>query len=266
MTSPDPIRLLDSPDMAASLRADLAQAGNVAVTGLDKTAGLSALQAAIAAEGVTAAAATAASGSMLSKVALGGLIVAGLGVATWAATRPDPTPPPAVQAPVASAPTAVAEAEVPPPPELEPAPVVAAPTDVRTHAAEPDPDPDPDPEPEVEAEAEAEAPSKARPRKKKKVEASVPEEPLESAVLREARMVREARKLLGVNAGRALALTREAADEFPRGQLVEEREAIAIRALAKLGRRDAAQTRADRFLKKYGSGPHAEAVRRAIAD
>ena len=264
MTSSDPIRLLDSPDMAASLRADLAQAGNVAVTGLDKTAGLSALQAAIAAEGAAAATATAASGSMLGKLAVGGLIVAGLGVAAWAATRPDPTPPPAVEAPAVSAPTAVAEAEVPPPPQLEPAPVVAAPTDVdaHTHAAEPEVEAEP------EAEAEVAAPSKVRPhpRKKKKVETPVPEEPAESAVLREARMVREARKLLGVNPSRALALTREAADEFPRGQLVEEREAIAIRALAKLGRRDAAQARADRFLKKHGSGPHAEAVRRAIAD
>ena len=41
--------------------------------------------------------------------------------------------------------------------------------------------------------------------------------------------------------------------DFPHGQLVEEREAIAIQALARLGRADEAWTRASRFHRRY---PH----------
>lgn len=49
----------------------------------------------------------------------------------------------------------------------------------------------------------------------------------------------------------ALAVTEEHARKFPRGALVQEREAIAVRALILLGRRDEARTRIDRFRERF---------------
>ncbi len=43
----------------------------------------------------------------------------------------------------------------------------------------------------------------------------------------------------------------EAARDFQRGTLSEEREALAVRALAQAGRRDEAATRAARFKVRY---------------
>jgi hypothetical protein len=49
----------------------------------------------------------------------------------------------------------------------------------------------------------------------------------------------------------ALAATREHERRFPSGLLVQEREAMAVRALLLLGRRDEARARTDRFRARY---------------
>jgi hypothetical protein len=49
----------------------------------------------------------------------------------------------------------------------------------------------------------------------------------------------------------ALSLLSEHETRFPRGQLTEEREALRIEALVRLGRRDEARTRAARFRAAY---------------
>ena len=49
----------------------------------------------------------------------------------------------------------------------------------------------------------------------------------------------------------ALALTREHLAQFPNGAHAEERDRIAIEALARLGRRDRARAAADRFFMRY---------------
>ena len=95
--------------------------------------------------------------------------------------------------------------------------------------------------------------------------ATQPAEPSVDDVLREARMVAQARASLAKDPSRALELTEQAEEEFPQGQLVEERRALAIRALAALGRHEQARRRADEFLARFGRGAHAEAVRRAVA-
>ena len=60
----------------------------------------------------------------------------------------------------------------------------------------------------------------------------------------------------------ALALADEHARTFGTGRLAQEREVIAIQALSKLGRFDAARARAQRFLNQYSNSPYANDVAR----
>ena len=257
MTSSDPTRLFDDPQVAASLRGDLAHAKAATVQGLDHAAGVAGLQAAIAAE--AGAATGAASGmSTFSKVAIAILLIGGAGVAVWGATRGHDV----VEPEVASA-TSIGDAS-PRAPSIEPAPApVVEPTPVEPPAAPVVVADEPTPE-EEDASEDVESAKVSRPRATK-LRKPVAEGDATDRVLREAQLVADARDALGRDPNAALTVVQQAAREFPNGQLVEEREAIAIRALAKLGRTEAAQARAERFLARFGSGPHAEAVRRAIS-
>jgi len=62
----------------------------------------------------------------------------------------------------------------------------------------------------------------------------------------------------------ALAVARDHEQRCPDGLLVQERERIAIEALAKLGRVDAARARARAFEERYPSSPHLRRVRQVI--
>jgi hypothetical protein len=66
-------------------------------------------------------------------------------------------------------------------------------------------------------------------------------------------LLRDARATLPVDPAEALAITERHRAAFPRGSLGQEREIIAITALVKLGRADAARQRAEGFRKAY---PH----------
>lgn len=69
-----------------------------------------------------------------------------------------------------------------------------------------------------------------------------------SSLAAERALLDDARGALGAgDAGKALALADEHGRRFPRAQLGEEREAIAIQALVALGRNDEAKARAARF-------------------
>lgn len=72
----------------------------------------------------------------------------------------------------------------------------------------------------------------------------------------EHRLLRAARASLDRDPRRSLALTEEHRRRFPRGMLVQEREVIAIEALAKLGKSDSARSRADQFAEDYPDSPH----------
>ncbi len=63
------------------------------------------------------------------------------------------------------------------------------------------------------------------------------------------------------DAAGALAATRTHGRRFPHGALAPERESLAIAALCALGRRDAARSRAQRFLEQHPTSPLAPAVR-----
>ena len=59
----------------------------------------------------------------------------------------------------------------------------------------------------------------------------------------------------------ALTTLATAQQRHPNGVLGQEREVLAIEALAQLGNREAASTRAKAFLKAFPTSPHAEHVR-----
>ncbi|AKV00443.1 hypothetical protein AKJ09_07106 [Labilithrix luteola] len=73
-------------------------------------------------------------------------------------------------------------------------------------------------------------------------------------------------KLRAGDAAGALAMTREHEQRCASGTLAQERERIAIEALAKLGRNDAARARAHAFEERYPSSPHVRRVRQVIGD
>lgn len=72
----------------------------------------------------------------------------------------------------------------------------------------------------------------------------------------EAPLLRSAQDALRTNPSETLAKTQEHARKYPRGLLVQEREVMAIEALLKLGRRDEAASRAERFSRSFPGSTH----------
>lgn len=70
------------------------------------------------------------------------------------------------------------------------------------------------------------------------------------------RTLRAARQAVSTDPARALALVQEHAQKFPHGMLCQEREAIAIDALARLGRTGEAQERATAFAGRFPASPY----------
>ena len=84
-----------------------------------------------------------------------------------------------------------------------------------------------------------------------------------SALAQETARLAELRAAAASDPARALALAVETDRAFPRGVFSEEREAIAVGALARLGRTSEARARAEAFLATHPKSPFAEGVRRA---
>jgi outer membrane protein assembly factor BamD (BamD/ComL family) len=76
--------------------------------------------------------------------------------------------------------------------------------------------------------------------------------------------LRDARLALNSDPARALALTEQHRREYPNGGFSQEREVIAITALARLGRTSEARSRADRFRSAHPTSPYIERVNRAV--
>lgn len=81
-------------------------------------------------------------------------------------------------------------------------------------------------------------------------------------LLREAGRLAEIRAALARSPEASLSLLDEHQAEFPEGRLAPERELIAIDALVRRGRADQARARAEAFLARFPTSPHAERVRR----
>lgn len=76
----------------------------------------------------------------------------------------------------------------------------------------------------------------------------------------EAALLDEARSSLSNDPRRALSLTQEHARRFPKSVLVQEREVIAIEALARLGQATAAKARAANFARRFPGSAHQQKV------
>lgn len=76
------------------------------------------------------------------------------------------------------------------------------------------------------------------------------------SMVSEASLLDSARSLLSRDPQRALQLTREHATRFPRGSLIQEREVIAIEALRRLGKEEAARKRGAEFGQSFPDSAH----------
>ena len=256
----DPVRMLNDPAVAEALRGDLACAADVEVTGLDVAGGLVGLEAALAAEAATAtgvAAPVAASAMSLgTKTAIAGSVLVGM-LGAWIGLQPgdrEPTPP-------SSAKSAGILAERPvlaPPPGLRAQPGRVAPKPVPVVEVVPD-----EPAIVIDPPTVDEPPMVDEPPRLHKSRSKSAPLSAEDAVA-EARLVARAKAALTSAPASALSLANAAKREFPRGMLVEEREALAVQALARLGKTEQAKRRGEAFLRAYGRGPHAASVRAAI--
>jgi hypothetical protein len=73
------------------------------------------------------------------------------------------------------------------------------------------------------------------------------------------------RSLLPSDPSAALRLCEEGQRRFPSGMFREERDAISVLSLARLGRRDEARARAEAFLRHHPRGPFSEEIRNLLA-
>jgi hypothetical protein len=258
----EPVRWLEDPSAAAALRADLGHAARAGAGGVDYAATLVALRGAIASQTGAMAPAAVAGKSIGLKAVVGGLVIGGV-AGLWALrSEPDPT----ASGGGAARPAQVVEAErieptpgrAPAPPERPAAvPSIAAPVPASPAAPRTEDAPIVADVPAIEA---------GKPSRRPRVDStpSAPESIADDA-MREAKLVALARKQLGTDPAKALASTQQHGRDFPRGVLVEERRAIEVRALAQLDRMEEARRAAEAFLREFGDGPHAAAVRRAVA-
>lgn len=83
----------------------------------------------------------------------------------------------------------------------------------------------------------------------------------DAALRREIAALGEARAALASHPARALELATRGQAEFRAGMFREEREAIAVFALRRLGRHAEARRRAEAFLARYPDGPFSEQIR-----
>jgi hypothetical protein len=223
MTDPDdPSRLLDAPDVPAGLRKALRTAQ--ADLGTDEqVARLAGKLGPLLGPGVPVATGTAAAASAggALKLGLAALALIGAGGGAWLLSAPQSASPPAPTPPAVEA-APVAAPAAPPAEPAAPAPV-AVPREVAPSAAAP------------EAKPPAQLPSKPTP----------------PAAPSEADLLEQARTALKSDPSRALARANEAAQRYPRGVLVQEREVLAIQALRRLGRSAEADRRAEAFAKAF---------------
>jgi hypothetical protein len=94
-----------------------------------------------------------------------------------------------------------------------------------------------------------------------------PPEPVGSGdtLAEEARMLEEARALVGASPGQALARLDQHAAKYPRGQLGAERELLAVDALRRAGRTAEARARGEALLARSKGGLYEERVRRMLS-
>lgn len=223
----------DEMDLPPEARQDLALLKQFGGGRYDVEAGLRAFEERIASPPPS-------SGRLPRTLLLCALAVCGVASVAVVASHREVAPPPAMPIVIASAP-AVTQTEVPPPapaPTLTSVSIDTLPT-VATSTAHPSaPVSAPAPTPTVDA----------------------PD--LVDAEVRQAATVRSAAR---TDPAEALALAAEGDRQFPKGLLHAEREAIAIEALARLGRTSEAKTRGEAFANAYPSHPRTGRIRAIVS-
>jgi len=246
--SSDPIRLRDDPAIPEWCREALLDEVNAGAPGYDEAAGLASLRGAIAREGAAPVARDRVApwlARSLGGVAVGAVVA----ISSWSTestspppeasaaaqeSRVSPKPPPApAESGIATAERGIAVDSLPP------APIAPPPTKLAAT-------------PSVGAKVSG----------AKHVESAV-QAPTAADPLEETRHLAALRRLAEHDPEAAITFAAEGDRRFPRGILGEEREAIAIACLARLGRTDEANRRAVRFLESYPESPFAPSVRRA---
>lgn len=251
MTQVDPIRLIDDQHVSAQLRADLHVAASHP-PGYGVEAGLARLQQQLRAPPAGSSPPAAAGGwGIVGVVTSVGLGIALLGYNAGPPPLPA-SPPSAMQERVAAAPTPV-------PVQQNQAAVVAAPQPVLapppTQLPDEVADDAPPPEETQNRRRAAHKPEGKRSASRGKTD--------DNRYLREVRKLNRARTELAKNPQKALALAEAGRREFAGGALAQEWDGVAILALVKLGRKQEAQTRGQRFLQRYPDGTFARKVRDA---
>jgi hypothetical protein len=241
----DPVRLLDDSSLPDLMREDLAEAENQPLPPMNMAVGLATLTAAISAGGSataggaagTAKAAALAQGSWWggALIGVGAGLVASVGI--WFAPPLSRAPAPPLPAPI--------EAAAPAPAPI-PAPVEAAVASSTPQLAVP--------EPRAPAALNAPSPPAAP---------SSSAEPVDGPAEELALLVRIKQQAVSDPAS-VVALVDEGHRRFPRGSFYQERESIAILALAQLGRGAEAGPRAQRFLDAHPQSPYAERLRSLV--
>ena len=253
--SSDPIRLRDDQAIPEWCREALLDEASARAPGYDEAAGLASLRGAIAAEGTAVVARDRVApwlarsiGGVAAVVAVGAVVA----VSSWStqSTSQSTSPP---QAPAVAHESPVSPAM--PPAPAEPG-IATAEQGITVESLPPAPIAPPPTKPLA-------TPSvSAKPSGAKQVESAV-QAPTAADPLEETRHLAALRRLAEHDPEAAITFAAEGDRRFPRGILGEEREAIAIACLARLGRTEEANRRAVRFLKSYPESPFAPSVRRA---
>lgn len=237
-----PKRLLEDPETASALRADLQAAASHQVN-FDMAAGLARFEATLA---TGSAASVTGLKAILVKLGVAGVIVGGavLGVALVAGNDAEPS---------ASVPTPVSV--TPPVAPVAPAHPVPS-TANEPSSAETAVEQIPAPTPNLRRTAKA-APKPAAP-------TAPSAETRDDLLQREVQQLRQIRQLVAANPGQALALANEGHGTFRGGVLYQEREALALQALSALGRRGELETRGERYLRAFPNGSFSTRVRQLL--
>lgn len=225
----DPQRILDDPEAPAGLRDLLASARDDGLAPTEVARVREGLEQQIGPDGFTQGG-TGLGTKLLGALAIGGVVVAAIVLAN--PVEVVTTPPPVEEEPATQ-----------PAPAVQPEPAPEPP--VQPVAAQPEPSPEPQVTPTEPAKP---TPAKADPK---------PQEEFE--------LLLKARRALTKTPADALRLTKQHRRKFPKSALGEEREVIAIQALAKMGRAADARRRGEKFLAKHKGSSHRPAVENALA-
>jgi hypothetical protein len=252
-----PKRLLEDPETAAALRADLEAIASHQVN-FDLSAGLARFEASLAA-GSAAAAASVKPALTLLKLGMAGVVAGGavLGVALLSGNDASPIVAPSQTLSVPVTPSVTPMTPRAPQPS---APSVATPT---LSAAPGTATPDAADSAAIVARQPAGATARSS-RKATPAPLGSTAESRDDLLQREVQQLRQIRQLVGANPSQALALANEGHGTFKGGVLYQEREALALQALSALGRRSELEARGERYLRAFPNSSFSSRVRQLM--